>query len=127
MRLTALLSSKKGNAQYRVDLKDPTAKVDDEEVDLSEDPEELQEAELHDHAPRALPTDDEQDANRHNRQGERRRTVREDWLKDYTGCRPQTRQPRHHQVRTDTRTQDEIQDHHCGGWILPGRRSRQND
>ena len=61
-----------------------------EEVDLSEDPEELQEAELHDHAPRALPTDDEQDANRHNRQDERRRTVREDWLKDYTG-----RLPRH--------------------------------
>ena len=86
----ALLSSKKGNAQYRVDLKDPTVKVDDEEVDLSEDPEELQEAELHDHAPRALPTDDEQNASRHNRQDERRRTVREDWLKDYTG-----RLPRH--------------------------------
>ena len=51
-----MLSSKRGNARYRVDLKDPTAKAEDDVNNLAEDPAELREDELHDHVPRTLPT-----------------------------------------------------------------------
>ena len=80
----ALRSSKKGNATYEVDLKDPSANAEDGEDDLMEDPAELQEKELHDHAPRPLPTSGEgPETNRHGQ--DRPRTVPSKWLEGYVG------------------------------------------
>ncbi len=84
----ALRSSKKGNATYEVDLKDPSTNAEDGEDDLTEDPAELQENELHDHAPRPLPTSGEgPETNRHgqDRPIEKRRAVPSKWLEGYVG------------------------------------------
>ena len=51
----ALASSKRGNAKFHVDLKDPVSDVVDVEDDVAEGHVEFGEEDLHDHAPRSLP------------------------------------------------------------------------